>query len=58
MIPIWREQNPDCVNSDSNKSDQYNDIIINSMDTDKNSNQKIITNIAKEIKIDKENSTD
>jgi hypothetical protein len=58
MIPIWREQNPDCVNSDSNKSDQYNDIILNSMDTDKNSNQKIITNIAKEIKIDKETGGD
>ena len=58
MIPIWREQNPDCIHSDSHKSDQYNDIILNSMDTDKNSNQKIITNIAKEIKIDKETGGD
>jgi hypothetical protein len=58
MIPMWREQNPDCIHSYSNKSDQYNDIIIHSMDTDKNSNQKIITNIAKEIKIDKETGVD
>ena len=56
LIPKWRETNPECIHSESNKSDQYNDIIIHSMDTDKSSNQKIITNIAKEIKIDKENT--
>ena len=54
LIPKWKEQNPECAFSDSFKSDKYNDIIINSMDTDKISNTKIITNIAREIKIDKE----
>lgn len=51
MIPTWREKNPECVHSESHKSDQYNNIIIQSMDTDVSSNQKIIKNIAKEIKI-------
>jgi len=51
MIPAWREKNPECVHSESHKSDQYNNIIIQSMDTDVSSNQKIIKNIAKEIKI-------
>jgi len=51
MIPKWREKYPECAHSDSCKSDQYNNIIINSLDTNPISNTKIITNIAKEVKI-------
>jgi len=51
LIPKWREKYPECAHSDSCKSDQYNNIIIHSLDTNKNSNPKIITNIAKEVKI-------
>ena len=53
MIPKWREKHPDCAHSESSKSDQYNNIIIQSLDTNVTSNQKIIRNIAKEVKIDK-----
>ena len=51
MIPKWREKYPECAHSDSCKSDQYNNIIIQSLDTNPISNHKIITNIAKEVKI-------
>lgn len=57
LIPEWREKNPECVHSESSKSDEYNHIIIQSMggaeNGDANEN-KIIRNIAREILIDKE----
>ena len=53
LIPKWREKYPECAHSDSYKSDQYNNIIIHSLDTNINSNPKIIKNIAKEVKIEK-----
>ena len=43
-----RETHTECDDVDSCKSDQYNTIIIQSLDTNLNSNHKIITNIAKE----------
>ena len=57
MIPAFREKYPDCVYSDSRKSDQYNKLIIEAMggegnDENEKSN-KIIKKIAKEILIDK-----
>ena len=57
MIPAFREKYPDCIYSDSRKSDQYNRLIIEAMggdgdDEDSKSN-KIISKIAKEIVIDK-----
>ena len=57
MIPAFREKYPDCIYSDSRKSDQYNRLIIEAMgglgsDEDSKSN-KIISKIAKEILIDK-----
>jgi hypothetical protein len=57
MIPFFREKYPDCVYSDSRKSDQYNNLIIEAMgglgnDEDGKAN-KIIKKIAKEILIDK-----
>jgi hypothetical protein len=58
-ITAWRKEHPDCTDSDSKKNDLYLKIVSNSMcgatkdETDKNIN-KIITNIAKEVIIDKE----
>ena len=57
MIQKFKEVHPDCIHSNSDKSDQYNKIIIESMggvgenDTEKES--KIIKNIAKGVLIDK-----
>ena len=57
MIPAFREKYPDCVYSDSRKSDQYNRLIIEAMGGDGNDedlkSSKIITKIAKEVVIDK-----
>jgi hypothetical protein len=57
MIPAFREKYPDCVYSDSRKSDQYNNLIIEAMgglgnDEDGKAN-RIISKIAKEILIEK-----
>ena len=54
MLPEFKSKYPDCIHSNSNKSDQYNKIIIESMsgfgdDTE----NKIIKKIAKEVVIDK-----
>ena len=57
MIPAFREKYPDCVYSDSRKSDQYNRLIIEAMGGDGNDEDakstKIIKRIAKEILIEK-----
>jgi len=58
LIPEWKEKNPDCVNSYSKKSDEYNKIIIESMggemcDQDIGVENKIIKRISKEITIEK-----
>ena len=59
MIPAFREKYPDCIYSDSRKSDQYNRLIIEAMGGDGNDedgkSNKIIKKIAKEILIDKDN---
>jgi hypothetical protein len=57
MIPAFREKYPDCIYSESRKSDQYNRLIIEAMggegsDEDAKAN-KIIKKIVKEILIDK-----
>ena len=57
MIPAFREKYPDCIYSDSRKSDQYNKLIIEAMggegnDEDGKAN-RIIKKIAKEILIEK-----
>jgi len=59
LIPEWKAKNPDCVYSNSTKSDQYNKIIIEAMGGDNlgvqsliNDN-KIIKNVAKNVTIDK-----
>jgi hypothetical protein len=57
-IKDWKEMNPDCTDSDSKKNNLYLKIVSNSMngltkeESDKNIN-KIISNVAKEVTIDK-----
>jgi hypothetical protein len=57
MIPAFREKYPDCIYSDSRKSDQYNRLIIEAMGGDGNDEDikanKIIKKIAKEVLIEK-----
>ena len=57
MIPAFREKYPDCVYSDSRRSDQYNRLIIEAMGGDGNDEDgkanKIIKKIVKEILIEK-----
>jgi hypothetical protein len=57
MIQKFKEVHPDCIHSNSDKSDQYNKIIIESMggfgDNDTEKESKIIKNIAKGVLIDK-----
>jgi len=57
LIPEFKDKYPDCVKSDSKKSDQYNNLIIEAMgghgDNDVQKEDQIITNITKEVAIDK-----
>jgi len=55
LLPTFREKYPDCNKSTSKHSDQYNKIIVESMDTDSNSENKIIKKISKEVFVEKEN---
>jgi hypothetical protein len=56
-IPEWKAKYPDCIYSDSKKSNQYNHIIIEAMggsgDNDDEKADKIVKKIAKEVTIDK-----
>jgi hypothetical protein len=58
-IPEWKAKYPDCIYSDSKKSNQYNHIIIEAMggpgDNDSEKADKIVKKIAKEVTIDKNN---
>jgi hypothetical protein len=58
-LPEWKAKYPDCIYSDSKKSDQYNHIIIEAMggsgDNDAEKADKIVKKIAKEVTIDKNN---
>ena len=53
LIPAWKQKNPECTNINSNKSTKINKIIIETMETDKSKEEKIIKNIAKEVLINK-----
>jgi hypothetical protein len=57
LIPKFKEKYPDCGKSHSNKSDQYNKLIIEAMgglgDNDNENENKIIRKIAKEVIINK-----
>jgi hypothetical protein len=56
-LPEWKAKYPDCVYSDSLKSDQYNQIVIEAMggsgDNDAEKADKIVKKIAKVVTIDK-----
>ena len=56
-IPEWKAKYPDCIYSDSKKSDQYNHIVIEAMggagDNDSEKADKIVNKIAKEVTINK-----
>jgi hypothetical protein len=58
-IPEWKAKYPDCIYSDSKKSNQYNHIVIEAMggsgDNDEEKADKIVKKIAKEVTIDKNN---
>jgi hypothetical protein len=57
VLPEFRKKYPDCGKSESKYSDQYNKLIIEAMggkgDNDKEKEDKIIKNIAKEVVIEK-----
>jgi hypothetical protein len=61
MLPEFKAKYPDCVFSDSNKSDEYNKIIIESMgglgNDDEDNENKIIKKLAKEVIIAKVENT-
>jgi hypothetical protein len=56
-LPEWRLKYPDCIYSDSLKSDQYNHIVLEAMggsgDNDAEKADKIVKKIAKVVTIDK-----
>jgi len=54
LIPEWKQLNPECTNSNSNKSTKINKMIMEVMETDNIKNEKIIKKIAKEVVIEKE----
>jgi hypothetical protein len=58
-IPQWKAKYPDCIYSDSKKSDQYNHIVVEAMggsgDNDEEKADKIVKKIAKEVTINKNN---
>jgi len=53
LLPEFKAKYPDCIYSDSKKSDQYNKIIIESLNDSKENENKIIKKIAKEVVVDK-----
>ena len=60
QIPEWVKNNPDCYDSSSKKNDTYLKIVCNSMSggtelEQKNNISKIISRVAKEVVIDKNN---
>jgi hypothetical protein len=57
MLSAFREKHPDCNKSESKYSDQYNKLVIEAMggkgDNDKEKEDKIIKNIAREVIVEK-----
>jgi hypothetical protein len=56
-LPEWKAKYPDCIYSDSSRSDQYNHIVVEAMggsgDNDVEKADKIVKKIAKVVTIDK-----
>ena len=57
LLPSFKEKYPDCNKSSSTHSDKYNKIIVESMDTDGENANKIITKITKEVIVEKDSLT-
>ena len=57
LLPAFKDKYPDCNSSTSNHSDKYNKIIVESMDTDGENENKIITKITKEVIVEKDTLT-
>jgi hypothetical protein len=61
MLPEFKAKYPDCVFSDSHKSDEYNTLVIESMgglgNDDEDNENKIIKKLAKEVIITKVENT-
>ena len=58
MLPQWQEDNPDCMNMESKKSEEFMELSINALggNEDKElSEKKIMKNILKEVVLDKNN---
>jgi len=58
MLPKWQEDNPDCMNMESKKSDEFMELSINALggNADKEvSEKRIMKNILKEVVLDKNN---
>jgi hypothetical protein len=58
QISEWQKKNPDCCDPDSKKNDMYLDIVSNAMSGGSSEEQmhnyeKIISNVAKEVIIEK-----
>jgi hypothetical protein len=58
QIQVWKNENPDCVNSESRKNDQYINIVMNSMSGGTTEEQQdnisqIVKNVSKAVAIDK-----
>ena len=54
LLPAFKEKYPDCNTSTSKQSDKYNKIIVESMDTDGENENIIISKISKEVIVEKE----
>lgn len=60
QIPDWVEQNPQCQHYDDAKNEEYMNLIVNSMDSDKGEKEhsknvdKIIKNVVKNVVLDKD----
>jgi hypothetical protein len=54
LLPAFKQKYPDCNKSASIHSDQYNKMIVESMDTDGENENKIITNISKQVLVEKD----
>ena len=54
LLPSFKEKYPDCNKSTSNHSDKYNKIIVESMDTDGDNENKIIQKITREVIVEKD----
>ena len=58
QIQVWKNENPDCIDSESRKNDQYINIVMNSMSGGTNEEQQnnisqIVKNVSKAVAIEK-----